>query len=124
MPWRALLGALLMGALAPASAARGEGNAEQGRQIAIKYCARCHVVGDYNRYGGIGSTPSFQWLANKRPDYLERLRTFYTRRPHPAYVRVPDVPRWTDLPAYASEFTITPEDIEDIIAFVQTLKRP
>ncbi len=81
------------------------------------------MIGDYNRYGGIDATPSFQSLANRRPDFVERLRTFYERRPHPVFVRVPGVPRWTDLPAAVTEFTVTPEDIEDVIAFVKTLKK-
>ncbi len=119
----ALAGALVLGALATISGARAEGDPRKGRELAIKYCARCHVVGDFNPMGGIGSTPSFQLLANRRPDFVERFQTFYQRRPHPVYVRVPGVPAWTDLPAYATEFTITLEDIEDILAFAKTLKR-
>jgi mono/diheme cytochrome c family protein len=118
----ALAGALALGAFAYVPAA-AEGDPRKGRELSIKYCARCHVVGDYNRMGGIGSTPSFQLLANRRPDFVERFQTFYQRRPHPVYVRVPDVPAWTDLPSYAAEFTISVEDIEDILAFAKTLKR-
>lgn len=69
------------------------------------------------------ASKAIQVLANRRPDFVERFRTFYQRRPHPVYVRVPGVPAWTDLPAYATEFTITPKDIEDILAFAKTLKR-
>ncbi len=107
------------------SAARGvyaEGDSEKGRGIAIKHCSRCHVVGDHNPYGGIGSTPSFQLLA-KRQDYLERFQTFYERRPHPVYVRVPGVPKWTELPSFVEEFTVNLDDIENIIAFVKTLRK-
>ncbi len=117
----ALAGALALVALAAISGARAEGDPRKGRELAIKYCARCHVVGDHNPMGGIGSTPSFQLLAKRRPDFVERFQTFYQRRPHPVYVRVPGVPAWTDLPAYATEFTITPKDIEDILAFAKTL---
>jgi hypothetical protein len=90
--------------------------------VAIKHCSRCHVIGDHNPYGGIGSTPSFQLLA-KREDYLERFQTFYERRPHPVYVRVPGVPKWTELPSHVEEFTVRVEDIENIIAFVETLRK-
>lgn len=101
--------------------AHAGGDPKNGREVSIKHCSRCHVVGDYNRFGGIGSTPSFQWLT-KVPDYKERLRTFYARPPHPAYVRVPGVPTWTDLPPFITPLTITGKEIEDIIAFVKTLK--
>lgn len=108
--------------LSALSSANAQGNSEKGRNIAIKHCARCHVVGDHNPYGGIGSTPSFQLLA-KRDDYLERFQTFYERRPHPVYVRVPDVPKWTELPSHVAEFTVNPGDIENIIAFVEMLRK-
>ncbi len=103
------------------SGARAEGSVEKGREIATKHCARCHVVGDFNPYGGIGSTPSFQLLA-KRDDYLERFGTFFERRPHPVFVRVPGVPKWSNLPSHVAEFEVLPESIEDIIAFVRTLR--
>ncbi len=103
------------------SGARAEGSVEKGREIATKHCARCHVVGDFNPYGGIGSTPSFQLLA-KRDDYLERFGTFFERRPHPVFVRVPGVPKWSNLPSHVAEFEVLPESIEDIIAFVKTLR--
>ena len=111
---------ILVVSAAPGSYA--EGDSEKGRSIAIKHCSRCHVIGDYNPYGGIGSTPSFQLLA-KRDDYLERFQTFYERRPHPVYVRVPGVPKWTDLPSHVAEFTVNVDDIENIIAFVETLRK-
>jgi mono/diheme cytochrome c family protein len=103
------------------SAARAAGDAEAGHEIAVEHCARCHVVGDDNPYGGINSTPSFFLLA-KRDDYLERFSSFYERRPHPVFVRVPGVPKWTDQPSHIPEFTIQPEQIDDIIAYVETLK--
>ena len=101
--------------------ARAEGSPEKGRKIATTHCARCHVVGDFNPSGGIGSTPSFQLLV-RRDDYLERFQTFFERRPHPVFVRVPGVPKWTNLPSYVAEFEVRLESIEDIIAFVRTLR--
>jgi len=106
--------------LVPA-AALADGNVSRGREISVKHCARCHVVGDYNRMGGIDSTPSFQSLA-RLADFEDRLRTFYERRPHPVFVRVPGVPRWNRLPPNATPFVVTPDQIEDIVAFVRTLK--
>lgn len=98
-----------------------EGDVARGRELSIRYCARCHVIGEYNRTGGIDSTPSF-WLLAKRPIYLERLETFYVRRPHPVFVRVPGLERRSASPSYASEFTVTPRDIKDLLAYVKTLK--
>jgi mono/diheme cytochrome c family protein len=118
---RSAAAALVLGLLLPLSAPRAQDDAAAGRKLAVQHCARCHVVGDHNPYGGIGSTPSFQWLA-KRADYLERFSTFFERRPHPVYVRVPGTERLTDLPSFVAEFTVTPRDIEDLIAFVETLK--
>ena len=96
------------------------GDAEAGRKISETHCARCHVIGDFNPMGGIGSTPSFQLLA-KRGDWRERFETFFERRPHPVFVRVPNVARWTELPSHVAEFEVTPANIDDIVAFVETL---
>ncbi len=92
----------------------------KGRELSIKRCSRCHVVGDYNRMGGIGSTPSFQWLT-QLGDYETRLRTFYSRPPHPVFARFPGYPRWSQAPSPLPEFDITAGQIEDIVAFVRTL---
>jgi hypothetical protein len=61
-------------------------------------------------------------LLAKRDDWLERFGTFFERRPHPVFVRVPDVARWTNLPSHVKEFEVTPDNIDDIIAFAQTLR--
>ena len=53
--------------LAVPASAHGDGNAARGKTVAERHCARCHVVGDFNPYGGIGSTPSFQLLAHGAP---------------------------------------------------------
>ena len=111
-----------MFAVSPAGQEKAEGDAEKGRAIAEKHCSRCHVIGRHNPMGGIGSTASFQMIA-KMPDYLERFQTFYDRRPHPAFVRIPGIPRWSNQPGYASEFTITLEQVEDIVAFIKTLEK-
>ncbi len=116
---RALALALLL--LPAASPARADGDAEKGQVLAETHCARCHVVGDFNKFGGLGSTPSFGLIAGLG-DGFERFRTFYERRPHPAFVTVPGVERWTDLAPYAQPFEVTPENIEDLLAFVHKLE--
>jgi len=35
---------------------------------------------------------------------------------------VPNVPRWTDIPAPVAEFEVTPRNIDDLTAFVKTLR--
>ncbi len=122
MKWLTLAGAAVAGAIVSAAPASADGDPEAGRKMSHEHCARCHVIGDFNPFGGIGSTPSFQLLA-KRNDWLERFQTFYERRPHPVFVRVPDVARWTKLPSHVKEFRVTAENIQDIIAFAQTLRR-
>lgn len=113
-----IAGILAIAAVAQASA---EGDAEEGQRLSEQHCARCHVVGDFNRYGGIDSTPSFQTLA-RRDDWLSRFGSFYERRPHPAFVRVEGVETWTDLPAFVQEIQFTSEDVDHIVAFIEVLK--
>lgn len=103
-----------------AAAAQAGGDAKAGREISLKHCTRCHVVGDANPHGGIGSTPSFQLLA-RRDDWRTRFESFFNRRPHPVFVRVPGVAPWTDLPTVVEPFDITFDQIEDIVSFIETL---
>lgn len=103
------------------AAAQAEGEAAKGREIAVNHCARCHVIPDYNPYGGINSTPSFRLLA-RRDDYLERLQSFYARPPHPVFVRVSGVPAPTEEPAFVAPIEVSPEQIDDLIAFVEAIR--
>jgi mono/diheme cytochrome c family protein len=100
--------------------ATAAGDRENGRDIAHRHCARCHVIGDHNRMGGIGSTPSFP-LLRRMADWRERFGTFYNRRPHPVHVRVEGVRQWTNLPPNAEPFTITQDNVDDILAFVEKI---
>ena len=118
---RSLLAMALAMTLALPASVRAEGDATKGRQIAIDHCSRRHVIPDVNPYGGIGSTPSFRLLA-KRGDYLERFQSFYARPPHPVFVQVPDVPPPTDNPASIATFEITPQQVEDIIAYAENVR--
>ncbi len=120
LPASALLAAGVQFIIASAYPALA-GDAEKGQAIAEKYCSRCHVVAKHNPMGGIGSTASFQMIA-KMPDFLERFQTFYDRRPHPAFIRIPGVSRWSKQPGYATEIKLTFDQVEDIAAFAKTLK--
>jgi len=110
---------VLLAAAQPAAAA----DAGKGRALAERHCARCHVVGEFNPHGGIGSTPSLQWI-KKLPDWRDRFQTFYVRRPHLAFIKVEGLEPLTKLPPYATPITITPGDAEDIFAFVEGLPVP
>lgn len=85
---------------------RAEGDAIAGERAAVEWCARCHVIGDQNKYGGINSTPSFWIMAEKPQTYSAKLLTFQERRPHRAL-----------------KFDVTQDDVENIHAYVATLKR-
>ena len=104
-------------------AAEEHGDIDNGREIAQHHCTRCHVVGDYNPNGGISSTPSFQLLVKRRPDYKERFATFFARRPHPAFLSIKGVGRIRpDLPPNAQPVELTYQDVRDVSAFIETLK--
>lgn len=120
IPARRLLAGLVL-LLALPNPAQAEGEASKGREIAKAHCSRCHVIPDHNPYGGIGSTPSFRLLA-RRDDYLERMQSFYARPPHPVFVRVPGVPPPTKDPAFVATFEVLPEQIDDLIAFIEAIR--
>lgn len=104
-------------------AAQEKGSVKEGREIAAKHCTRCHVVGDINPTGGISSTPSFQLLVKRRPDYRNRFQTFFARRPHPAFLSLKGVGRIRpDLPPNAQPVELTEDDVQDVLAFIETLK--
>ena len=101
--------------------AGAHGDAVKGRIIAADHCTRCHVVGNLNKFGGIGSTPSLQLIAGME-DGMDRFQTFYARRQHPNFVRVPELPRFSNARPYAIPFTVTEISIENIMSLVKTLK--
>ena len=96
---------------------------QQGFELAREFCSRCHVIGDYNRMGGIGNSPSFPWMV-KSADWQERFTTFYSRRPHPVFARVPGYARWSESDPYYPPFEITLKEIDLIVAYVETLRSP
>lgn len=110
---------LVLPLLTAGASALAAGDPEKGRTIAEQHCARCHVIGDKNRMGGIGSTPSFP-LLRRMPDWRERFETFYARRPHPVHVRVDGVRKWSDTPSNAAEIRMTIDDVDHILAYVET----
>ncbi|MFP7570112.1 hypothetical protein [Marivita sp. S2033] len=99
-----------------------DGDAARGEVASFSFCGRCHVVGEKNRMNSIGSTPSFAVLRTLR-DWQERFETFYVQNPHPAFTQIADLTPPFDptrpSPIRAMEITLT--DLENILAFVQTI---
>ena len=117
------LAQVILAASTVVAGAAGKGNVSKGQKIAETHCSRCHVVGSFNPGGGISSTPSFQLLVKRRPDYKERFRTFFARRPHPAFLSIKGIGRIRpDLPPNARPVELTEEDVLDVAVFVETLK--
>ncbi len=101
-PW--VVGVGLMALLPSAAAAQLAGDAAAGEKLAKDWCAQCHVIGDYNPYGGVGATPSF-WIMKRKPEtYYPKLKSFQERRPHAA-----------------RQFDLTPKDIGNILKYVDSL---
>lgn len=112
-------------ALASVPSAHGQetGDVKIGRDISARLCTRCHVVGKINPGGGISSTPSFQMLVRRRPDYKDRFQTFFARRPHPAFISIKGVGRIRpDLPPNAKPEELTEDEIAHIVAFAESLE--
>ncbi len=101
--------------------ARAADDPLNGERLAQTHCARCHVIGSFNRLGGIDSTPSFATLLTL-PDADNRFETFFARRPHPVFVRIPDNPRPSKLPPNAAAVPLSLQELSDLLAYVATLK--
>lgn len=109
--------------LSCATLALAAGDVERGRQISQKHCSRCHVVGDFNKYGGIGSTPSFQMLVNYMDDYVVRFETFYARNPHPSLITIESLKTPHEQTLHGTEPIKLPQQaVEDILSFAKTLR--
>lgn len=120
-----MLGLCLGPALADQAADQTADQVADGKALAEEHCSRCHVVGDFNKFGGIGSTPSFQLLVDAFDDWAERFETFQARRPHPSFVRVAGYP-YPDpdvFPPNAAPVEIELDDIAAIRAFAETLRK-
>lgn len=96
---------------------------KNGERLAREHCTRCHVVGDMNKYGGIGSTPSFGAIKTMA-DWQHRFEIFFTLLPHPAVVKIEGVSeeRPEHLPAFAKQITLTVDELEDLLRFIDTLE--
>lgn len=92
---------------------------DRGLKLSVKHCANCHVIGKFNRFGGIGSAPSFRVLASLK-DGKERFDTFHKRNPHQSITFLPDQKPPTDVPLRSPPIEITYQDIKDMTAYGMT----
>ena len=93
-----------------------------GEKLTLFHCGRCHVINERNKYGGIGSTPSFGALRTLE-DWEDRMRAFYALAPHPAFTQVEGVtePFPIDRPSPIHPLEMTVDEIETIIVFTATI---
>jgi hypothetical protein len=59
------------------------------------------------------------------PDWQERFDIFYILPPHPAVVRVEGISekRPEHLPAFTKQITLTIEELENLLGFINTLPK-
>lgn len=99
-----------------------EGDAALGREVAERYCARCHRIHDRDSSSGIGSTPSFPAL-RALPDWAVRFEAFFVLNPHPAFLRVEGISPPFDpaRPPAIAPVELTPEQAEALLAYAASL---
>lgn len=93
-----------------------------GEPLALRHCGRCHVIGPMNKFGGIGSTPSFPALRTI-PHWEEKFAAFWTYNPHPAFTQVAEVtPPFPDhRPSPIAPMELTLEEVELIADYAATI---
>lgn len=100
-----------------------DGDAEQGAELALVHCGRCHVIDARNPFGGIGSTPSFAAMRGD-DDWQGRFEAFWSLNPHPAFTQVEGMtaPFPPDRPPPIAPLELTLDETRAIAAFVGTLR--
>ena len=93
-----------------------------GEKLTLFHCGRCHVINERNKYGGIGSTPSFGALRTLE-DWEDRMRAFFALAPHPAFTQIEGItePFPIDRPSPIHPLQLTEGDIETIVEFTRTI---
>lgn len=99
-----------------------DGDAVAGEDLAHIHCGRCHVVSARNRFGGIGSTPSFGAMKNF-PDWEARFSGFFALNPHPSFTQIDGLTEPFDpsRPPHIAPVTMSFDDYEAILAFIAAL---
>jgi mono/diheme cytochrome c family protein len=103
MAWNWIGRATAFVAVIGATAAFGA-NADNGLQIARRWCASCHIVAPDQRTGS-EAVPPFVTIAHM-PDFDESKVAFFLLYPHP---KMPDM-------------SLTRDEAADLAAYIRTLK--
>ncbi len=116
---RALAVAIAAAAVPPPAAAE---DWAPGERLSFVHCGRCHVIGERNRWGGIGSTPGFA-VIRTWASWEEKMRGFYALNPHPAFTQIPGVtaPFPEARPSPIAPVELTLEELERIVDYARTV---
>ncbi|MBX2856819.1 MAG: hypothetical protein KTR21_17665 [Rhodobacteraceae bacterium] len=111
------------GDAAPAqTAAAATPQTDQGEKLALQHCGRCHVINEKNKYGGIGSTPSFGALRTI-PNWRAKFDAFWTLNPHPSFTQIDGVtePFPEERPPHIAPIELSLEEAAAIAAFAASM---
>ncbi len=94
----------------------------QGKLLIKEHCTRCHRVENFNKYGGIDSTPSFGAIKTMS-DWKNRFSVFWTLLPHPSFIKIEGVSekRPESLPAFSKEIVLTVDEVNAILKYVDII---
>lgn len=94
-----------------------------GEKLTFINCGRCHVIGERNRMGGIGSTPGFAVIRTWE-NWEEKMESFYTLNPHPAFTQIEGVtpPFPENRPSPIHPISLTLEQLDIIIDYARTVE--
>ena len=105
-----LKGALVVAALAalPVVPVRAAGNPDAARGIVADHCSVCHQVPGFPMSGTHSKlmAPPFRTIANQPAVYPEESLRSFLRRPHYPMTK----------------FVLSPSDIDNLIAFIESLR--
>jgi len=87
-----------------AGSALSAGNPEQGRRLAERWCASCHVVGP-GQQQALADVPTFASIA-RREDLSESLLAAFLTAPHPP---MPNL-------------SLSRQEIADVLAYIRSLR--
>lgn len=98
------------------------GDIVTGEELSIRKCGRCHVISERNKYGGIGSTPSFPALRTLK-DWREKYSVFWTLNPHPSFTQIEGVTEPFDPahPPHIYPILLTSKEVKNIGAYMETI---
>ena len=95
-----LLGSTLAAWAALQVTAAGAADAENGRRLAERWCAACHLVSSEQKLASTEAPPC--WVISNRPDFRTQARAVLRLHPHP---KMPD-------------FGLSRASTEDLAAFI------